>query len=651
MSKLDRSAIVFLIAYLLTREVLIGHPFPSSTFLGIVSMVAAAYLAFRLFSWMRHRVLWGLRNRLIVAYVFIAVVPVVLLLSMMGIGMYLLYPQIGAHLLQDDLQDRVSVIAGDAEEITIAVSQEIQPGQSPVDQALLARPTVASLIAAAQEQWPGLHVFLHRARLVDPAKGERFAGLTVYHGQLMFAAEQQRGTPSGPVSVLAGAPITPALLNGLASDLGPIQFTLLQPADANSKGLRFGINGKLYVTGERIVSSNRVLPKPANWLDVPVSGAATLQAYQVESDPNRYPATLPVSVPVLATFSLRPSTLNKNLYSSVGAIGPILVTIVVVSGVIFLIIEIAALVTGTVLTRTITQAVDDLYKATLYVGRGDFTHRVRLHKRDQLGALGESFNEMTGSITRLIEEQRQKQRLEHEITIASEVQQELFPKCVPQLPGLDLAAVCKPARVVSGDYYDFIRLGPTSIGIALADISGKGISAALLMASLQAALRSTATLDGNGDTSRLVTRLNDHLFRNTSDDRYATFFYATYDSQAHMLTYTNAGHLPPLFLADGSVEQLDQGGTVVGLFEQTPYTQVTLKVPKGSLLVAYSDGLTEAANVYGEEFGTKRVKEEVLRCRDLPVQQLIQALIDAAEKWTGSSERADDVTVLVARMN
>ena len=118
-----------------------------------------------------------------------------------------------------------------------------------------------------------------------------------------------------------------------------------------------------------------------------------------------------------------------------------------------------------------------------------------------------------------------------------------------------------------------------------------------------------------------------------------------------MLTYTNAGHLPPLFLADGSVEQLEQGGTVVGLFEETPYTQVTLKVPKGSLLVAYSDGLTEAANVYGEEFGTKRVKEEVLRCRDLPVQQLIQALIDAAEKWTGSSERADDVTVLVARMN
>ena len=163
--------------------------------------------------------------------------------------------------------------------------------------------------------------------------------------------------------------------------------------------------------------------------------------------------------------------------------------------------------------------------------------------------------------------------------------------------------------MVSGDYYDFIRLGPTSVGIAMADISGKGIFAALLMASLQAALRSTATLDGNGDTSRLVSRLNDHLFKNTSDDRYATFFYATYDSETHMLTYTNAGHLAAIILADGSVEQLEQGGTVVGLFEETPsYTQVTLRWCRRIASGRFSDGLTEATNMYGEEFGIKRVQ-------------------------------------------
>jgi sigma-B regulation protein RsbU (phosphoserine phosphatase) len=219
------------------------------------------------------------------------------------------------------------------------------------------------------------------------------------------------------------------------------------------------------------------------------------------------------------------------------------------------------------------------------------------------------------------------------------------------LPGLDLAAICKPARTVSGDYYDFIRLSPNSIGIALADISGKGISAALLMASVQAALRSTATLDGNGDTSKLVTLLNAHLFRNTSDDRYATFFYATYDSETHTLTYTNAGHLAPFFVSDGSVEQLDQGGTVVGLFEDAPFTQVTLRVPPGSILVAFSDGLTEAANAYGEEFTPARIKEQILKHRDWPAQKLMETLVSAAEQWTGSQERADDMTVIVARMS
>lgn len=650
-SKLDRLAIAFLFFYIVVRGILVRHPFPSSTFLGVLSFTAVAYLGVRLFSWVRNQVLWGIRNRLIVAYIFMALVPVVLLLTMMGIGLYLLYPQIGAHLLQDDLQDRTGVIAADAEEITIAVAEEIRPGESTTDQALLTRPRVAALITAARAQWPGLRVFLHRARLVDPASDTRFQGLVVYRGQLLFASELKKDTVSGPVAVLVAAPITPALLNGLVSELGPIQFTLMQPANAGSSGIKFTIGGRLYVTGQRIVSSSRVLPPAENWLDIPVGGAATFEAYQVQSDPDKAPETAPAPAPVLATFSLRPSTLNKSLYSSVGAIGPILVVIVVVCAIVFLIIEIAALITGTILTRTITRSVGDLYDATLHVGRGDFSHRVRVQKRDQLGALGESFNEMTGSITKLIEEQRDKQKLEHEIAIASEVQQQLFPKCLPELPGLELAAVCKPARVVSGDYYDFIRLGPTSIGIAVADISGKGIFAALLMASLQAALRSMATLDGNCNTAKLVTRLNVHLFRNTSDDRYATFFYATYDSTTHMLTYTNAGHLAPFLVTRDCSQRLDQGGTVIGLFEETPYTQTTLKVPPGSVLVAFSDGISEAANPYAEEYGMTRLKDEILRARDLPVQDLMNDLLSSAEKWAGTSEQADDMTVVVARMN
>jgi sigma-B regulation protein RsbU (phosphoserine phosphatase) len=629
----------------------VPHVFPFSGFLGFMALAAGLYLCVRLFWWVRNKLLWRLRNRLIVAYIFIAVVPVMLLLTMMGIGMYLLYPQIGAHLLQDGLQDRIGIIAADAGEIAIAVTQEVQAGGSPTDPGLLSRPRVANLIATVSAQWPGLRVSLHSDRVVDLASGDRFAGLTELRGQLSFAAEQKQQSPAGPFVVLVSAHMTPALLDSLVSELGPIRFTLMEPADSDSKGIKFDVNGRSYVVGEQIVSNDRRLPPAAYWFDIPVSGAATLQAYRIDTDPGQQPPRRSVVVPVLTTFTLRPSALNKDLFSAVGAVGPILLIIAIACAAVFLILEVAALIIGAFLTRTITRSVGDLYGATLHVARGDFTHRVRVRTHDQLGALGESFNNMTDSIARLIDEQRLRQRLEHEIAIASEVQQQLFPKSLPVLPGLGLAAVCRPARVVSGDYYDFIRLGPTSVGIAVADISGKGIFAALLMASLQAALRSRATLDGNGDTSKLVSELNDYLFKNTSDDRYATFFYATYDSETQTLTYTNAGHLAPFWVTDGRVQHLEQGGTVIGLFENATFTQVTLPVSPGTILVSFSDGVTEAVNAYGEEFGLKHLEEELLLHLDLPADQLLQSLLAAVGSWAGTSEQSDDMTIVVARMD
>jgi sigma-B regulation protein RsbU (phosphoserine phosphatase) len=421
---------------------------------------------------------------------------------------------------------------------------------------------------------------------------------------------------------------------------------LLQPATEKPRsGISLEIQNRLYVPGQQVLSRKRTLGPRANWLDARVNGALTIEALHHD------PGSDPSPAPVLASFVLRPSALNRRLLTSVGAVGPLLVNLLLLAGVIFLALELGALVTGIVLTRTITGAVGDLYEATLRVRRGDFSHRVRVHQHDQLGALGESFNEMTASVSELIQEQQQRQRLENELSIAREVQQQLFPHTLPQLPGLQLAAICRPARSVSGDYYDFIPLGPSRLGIALADISGKGISAALLMASLQASLRSNATLDGRDGTAALVERLNTQLFKNTSDDRYATFFYAVYDSDEKKLTYTNAGHLAPFFVHAGKVQQLDEGGTVVGLFEEFSYTQGVLKVEPGTMLVAFSDGLTEPENVYGEEFGMERLREEVIRQATVPPSRAAENLIAAAEQWAGSAEQADDMTVVVVRMD
>jgi sigma-B regulation protein RsbU (phosphoserine phosphatase) len=376
-----------------------------------------------------------------------------------------------------------------------------------------------------------------------------------------------------------------------------------------------------------------------------MNGVATFQALKAE------PGSNPTPLPVFAEFTFRLSEVSRDLLTSVGDLAPLLVTLLGLAGVIFIVLEIAALATGVALTRTITSSVGDLYQATLHVRRGDFGYRVRIRERDQLGALGESFNEMTGSVSELIEEQRQRQKLENEVSIAQEVQQHLFPTSVPSVPGLQLAAICRPARTVSGDYYDFISLGPKRVGIAVADISGKGIFAALLMASVQAALRSTAMLDPQFGSAAITSHLNAHLFRNTSDDRYATFFYGIYDSEAMTFTYTNAGHLAPFFVTENGIQQLECGGTVVGLFEDVTYTQTTLKVPPGSVLVAYSDGLTEAENVYGEEFGTQRLKEAILRQRKMPPQVIVDNLVTAADQWAGTPEQADDITVVVARMD
>jgi sigma-B regulation protein RsbU (phosphoserine phosphatase) len=267
---------------------------------------------------------------------------------------------------------------------------------------------------------------------------------------------------------------------------------------------------------------------------------------------------------------------------------------------------------------------------------------------------------MMQSVSTLIEEQRKRQRLENELSIAQEVQQQLFPRSLPTLPGIEIEAICRPARVVSGDYYDFIRISPTRLAIALADISGKGISAALLMANVQAALRSDVLRyrDGHGgahrediDTAEIVSHLNLHLFRNTSSERYATFFFGVYDSETRQLHYTNAGHLPPIYVCGTKVRRLEIGGMVVGLFNDVPFQQGAVEIAHGGMLVAYSDGLIEPENVYGEEFGAERLTQVAQQNKDASSHQIAEAMMQAAEEWSGTPEQADDMTVIVMRFS
>ena len=622
------------------------------SFLEFLAVFAAIYLIVRFFGWWRSRLLWSLRNRLIVAYLFIAFVPILSILILVVRAAGILYSQLGAYLLYEDIHHRIEMIADIAQHIAIA-HRTLPPS---ITEKESERILAAQSQAVHDRELPRLDIsFSSNIWLLSKVAGQ---------GKNSFAGLLQEGDPGSetlslislrrmedskePRVVVLRVPVDADFLNTIAPDLGVIQLNVMEIYEGGAeKGVLYSSGEKHYRVAKRIVASNRTLQAPLFWLDSPVNVVSRLDSVDVAKDGKVDPAR-----PLLAVSNARPSRLNARIFTSLGDLSNSYVILFVLVGILFLLIWAVAWTTGIVLTRRITRAVADLYKATQFVQAGDFSHRIPVERLDQLGVLAESFNQMTGSIGTLIEEQNKRQRLENEIFIAREVQNQLFPSALPSVPGVEIEAICKAARSVSGDYYDFIQLSPTHVAIAIADISGKGISAALLMASLQAALRSQALTEGSESlsTAELVARLNKHLVRNTGDDRFATFFIAVYDSATRTLRYTNAGHLPSFLICNGSSHLLDKGGMVLGVLEDYPYEQGVLEVAPDSLLIGYSDGLVEPENVYGEEFGIARLREAAIRVQSAKPSMVAESLMAAAEEWAGTPEQADDMTVIVTRL-
>lgn len=302
-------------------------------------------------------------------------------------------------------------------------------------------------------------------------------------------------------------------------------------------------------------------------------------------------------------------------------------------------------------------------------------------------------------VGRMVEEER----LRRELAVASEVQQRLFPSSAPEVEGLELAGYCRPAREIGGDYYDFLQLENGQTGIAIADVAGKGISAALLMSIVQASLRSQATASQTGDNALadLVSTMNRLIYRSTNEASYATFFYAQFDDAKRLLTYTNAGHNAPLLLhrrkrehesalenfqhlnanrasspdmpqrfvtnklgeislgsfAQGVerqpaqlISKLETGGTVLGVFSDCFYEQETIQLHEGDLLVAYTDGVTEALNAEGEEFGEARLQEILISGALGSADEVRRRIEEEMREWSRGAEQHDDLTFIVMKV-
>ena len=618
------------------------------SFLKYLAVLAGIYLVFRLIGWWRNRLLWSLRNRLIVAYLFIAAVPILSIVVLAVLAARILYSQLGAYLLYEDIHQRIEMLADISEHIAIA-HQTLPPSVTDADSE---RVLAAQSHAVHDRELPDLSIGFSKdhtlARKVIPEGKRSFAGLLQEGDKLSIASVRLIADRRGERVVTLRVEVNPVFLSTVAPDLGGIQLNLMErDMGGTQQGLKYKSGDTQYVVAHPIVALKRTLQEPLFWIDSQVDVVSRLDSVYVGADGHVDPVR-----PVFAASNARPSRLNGRIFTSLGELRDSYLVFFILVGIVFVLVEAAASVTGFVLARRITRAVADLYRGTQYVQAMDFSHRVQIEKRDQLGELGESFNRMTGSISQLIEEENKRRRLENEISIAREVQNQLFPSTLPSVPGVEIEAICKAARSVSGDYYDFIQLSPTHIAIAIADISGKGISAALLMASLQAALRSQLLVEGSERLSmvELVSRLNKHLVRNTGDDRFATFFVAVYDSATRTLRYSNAGHLPAFLICKGGAQQLDKGGMVLGVLEDYVYEEGSITVAPDSLLIGYSDGLIEPENVYGEEFGIRRLQEAAVRVQASAPLMVAESLMAAVEEWAGTPEQADDMTVIVARL-
>ena len=671
-----------------------------ASFISYVFVLFAIFLGFR---WVRKRLMWRLRNRLIVTYVFIGVIPVILLVAMALLAGYLFAGQFATYVAMSDLQSELHHLE--------ATNKSLLTQFRSLARADKLNPQLAAEIASASDEnfrhrsvtvWDGDKAFVLSepgARVApapikpSPALGGDFAGFVLDENRVQLRAVKRVTDGAHQLIVISNMPVTPELLRPAASELGEV--TLFTPdvqtntkpnSAANPKDVEVTTDKGRVTTkfGGSTVTVNTsrdkgkapmrveagTVPPPANSFDIQFPFATNFNAIDWRT------GTPTIGLLVVDT---RASLLYGTLFSSLGENAGIFMQALLGIGIFFGVIELIALIIGGRLTRSVTRSVAELYSATQYVNQGELTHRIEIRSRDQMAALEQSFNSMTQSLGNLIAEQKEKQRLEGELAIAHEVQALLFPADLSGLRGLEVHGVCRPARTVSGDYYDFIPLREDRLMIALGDISGKGISAALLMATVHAFVRAYSleperTLasvalgagvsessvlamhcrgnrDGDSELSPalLMATLNYQLFRSTPPEKYATMFLGCYDARSRSLTYSNAGHLPPLVLGSNSnVARLETSGTVVGLFDGMTYDESTVALEPGDIFVAYSDGITEPENEFGE-FGEERLIELIQRHRDQSLSRISDAVTGAVTDWIAGGEQPDDVTLVLAR--
>jgi sigma-B regulation protein RsbU (phosphoserine phosphatase) len=624
----------------------------SAAFLWIV---AAAWLAVVTVRQNRYAFLWRVRRKLLLSYTFLGVVPVMLVVAFVLVGGVLVYVAVASYVFREGLGDTVN----DARLSAQTMAGEI--GRDPT-----------RLQAIAERRYTNLADVYPRLSIA------------------VVATAPSPGSPSNAFPIAAAGPWAhgsppPSVPSWVLAARG-FSGSLVYPDTAADGGVRLlvraaalTLDGRMLVVVDIPVDDavmRRLEDRTGTRISrLDVTGCGAASAPSLAAEPGWTPfQQASVQLPCTSWADGAGGAVQVNLIAPVSGIYNRLAeddpgsgqaartqwqtfTLVLgLLGVLFLIVQGSALIMGTLLARSITSAVHELFVGTERVRQGDFSHPIHIESNDQLGELSRSFNRMSASIEHLLQVQREKQRLDEELRIAREIQKSLLPVHPPSRPGLEIADLCEPAREVGGDYYDFFDLGPHQIGVLIADVSGKGTSAALYMAELKGLM--LALSHAAPSPRQLLIDVNRRLAGHLDNRSFVTMTYATIDLERRRLVAARAGHTPLIVASSDRSDILVPSGMVLGLrlpdaadlFEQVLEEHVQPLAP-GDVIVFYTDGITEAMDGAGELFGDANLARVVGSQRGLSAAGIRERVLRDVKAFVGDAEPHDDMTMIVLKLS
>lgn len=653
-------------------------------------LFAVAYGVTRLAFWARRRLLWRVRRKLILSYVFVGVVPVLLVITFFLLAGLLLFFNVSSYLVKSrirSLTDQAQFLA----QTTVAELQR-SPSSGAVTEALDRRqagietrypfvsltvvpvsgrtcPIEPARVARAPRTLPlplpatvGPWAHLDAPQALPAwVSCEGFAGLIAYsvlptaddpapHTRLVMRAVALPDLPEPTWAVVLDLPLSRVVEGRITEETG------IRIGEVTA--LPFGSRDNVLPVAGR--SFEAVTPDP---LGREQTFSLTTQRWVAFLDYVDWAsgatsgATLAMRINAWAIYE-RLSAAS----ASVGEMnfGQLLLGVLALVGGLFLVIQFVALVIGLLLARQITGAVHDLFTGTQHLRNRDFAHTIPVRARDQLGELAESFNAMTGEVQTLLGEVAEKGRMEQEMHAARDIQQKLLPPAPRHIPGLTLAAFCEPAREVAGDYYDFLPITDTMLGVLIADVAGKGLAAGLYMAQLKVIVQSLARL--HHEPREFLTAVNRVVAQNLDARSFITMTYGVIDLERREFTFARAGHCPLVHVPGQApaglrhADVLAPDGLVVGLqiddgqmFEAS-LEERTLSLGHGDVVVLFTDGISETMNEAFDCYGEARLARVIEQYAHLPFEQLRSYILAELRAFAGAADQHDDMTMILMRV-